>query len=860
MAATDAIQRKVPAQAIIKPWLILGPFYRDLAKEVVGPTFFEDLDNTGTENGRDVLQKYVEKAEPILTAQPVEENEQTYLDKAETWELVRRPEKMLMWGEHYFLSNHLWAVFLTTLVQPEKQGKTRFRLVLPISSRAQVYLNGTAIFDTEGARSTQRQYMFEYRFEADLEAGENVLSVGLYRIGRMARVGFRLECDQPLKARIPLAKGMSRTRRLKVERDIEALRMERDIFYDSHSVGVRVDRPIVSDAHLICRLIRDGKTLKTLRRRPKRAGLLRMCKGADLPTDKYSLLCEFADESGRKITAARFALGVITPTPPMTGYRRLEQRRKATLKHFAERRYVEEKLDIWGQVARYALEHYEEIDDEAIRRTCKLVADRLDCADFVIQGLIRLAYWDRRQKRLSPKIRATIKKTLLGFKYWADEPVDTAMYISSENHRILCHVAEYLAGQLYPTTEFTNSRQRGLFHVTKARVFIMEWLRQRGRFGFDEWHSNSYYPVNICPLLNLYDFAVAEDCKLKLLTRNVLHYMFFNLAADTFGGVFGTTHGRSYGVNLKYPDVEETAATCWLLFGQGSLHGGMGMAAVCLTKSDYELPELIYKIAADYKTVSLSRQQQGTLPEHEPSANFVVYRTPDYMMSALQDYRKGELEPATHVGQITFTDKTVVFFSCPYTCGEGNGLRPDYWSGNATLPRVIQHHNVMSLTWRLNEMAWMTHCFFEQERFDKVAFEGKWVFARKGAGYIGIWAQNGMEVGNYGQYAGRELICYAPENTWLIECGREADWGSFKAFVQAVKSASIAAKGGEVIYDSPSIGRFVTGWDAQPTVADEPVQTRDYPLLESPFGESRYGSGEMTLRYGADKLRLYFNF
>ena len=44
------------------------------------------------------------------------------------------------------------------------------------------------------------------------------------------------------------------------------------------------------------------------------------------------------------------------------------------------------------------------------------------------------------------------------------------------------YVAEFLGGQLYPLEEFTNSRQRGLYHVTKSRMFLMEWLRQRGRF------------------------------------------------------------------------------------------------------------------------------------------------------------------------------------------------------------------------------------------------------------------------------------------------------------------------------------------------------------------------------------------
>ena len=142
---------------------------------------------------------------------------------------------------------------------------------------------------------------------------------------------------------------------------------------------------------------------------------------------------------------------------------------------------------------------------------------------------------EREEQRLSPEINAMMKDTVLGFKYWIDEPGDTVMYMGSENHRLLFHVAEWMAGQLFPLEEFTNSRQRGLFHVQKGQYYISEWLRQRGRFGFNEWHSNSYYPICIAPLLNIFDFSTVEPGKLLTigsLAEAVLDMMFFNMAAD----------------------------------------------------------------------------------------------------------------------------------------------------------------------------------------------------------------------------------------------------------------------------------------------------------------------------------------
>jgi hypothetical protein len=229
------------------------------------------------------------------------------------------------------------------------------------------------------------------------------------------------------------------------------------------------------------------------------------------------------------------------------------------------------------------------------------------------------------------------------------------------------------------------------------------------------------------------------------------------------------------------------------------------------------------------------------------------------MISGLQDHRKGEYEPSTHVAQVTLANKVVIFWSCPQTSGEGSGLRPDYWSGHTTLPRVIQHQNVMSLTWRLSDYAWMSHCFFEPARMSEVRFEGKWVFARVNQGYVGIYSENGLKWGEEGQYAGRELICEALENTWLVEGGREADWGSFEAFVRALSAATITAEDGLIRYVSPSIGRFVTGWTVTPTVNDEPIQLRGYPLVDSPWAYAGFGSGELAIRHGDELYEIWFN-
>jgi hypothetical protein len=861
MSALENLTRHVSAGDTLKPWIMLGPFNHDLSSKVVGLSYFEDK---ASQMGRVAMNEIVEEALKMLAQSPVEGQATTFHGEAARWNLVRGPEKFLSWGT-YNIKNHLGAAFLSTVITPGQAGMRQWRLIVN-DSRAIVFINSAVAFDSANASPTREGYIYIYHFEAALQPGENVINVGLFRIARMAQVGLRLEImDSAASVRVPLAPDVSLDVRALVEEELDSLRLPRDVIYPEHDVTVVLGQAAAcGDPNSGYRLqvelaSSEGEVLRAAL--PTWAGEVKLASGQELPDGVYHIHCAWLKD-GQPFTRTSFNnWHKVTPVTAPQGYDKIDERRRLVLEHYASN--IEEGTHrIWTQVARYALGQYDRVDESAIRWTCEFIAARNDCADFVIQGILRLMFWERQGRHLSPEIVALMKDTVLGFKYWIDEPGDTVMYMGSENHRLLFHVAEWMAGFLFPTDEFTNSRQNGLFHYHKAFTYITEWLRQRGRFGFDEWHSNSYFPICIAPLLNVYDFAIIEgQYKLRQMVSTVLDEMFFNLASDSYQGIWGTTHGRSYGVYVKYPDFEGTSALCWLLFGNGSLtKGTSGMAPVCLGTSTYQPPKIIFNMATDNTSVIESKERHGILRTSARHADFAVYRTPDYLLSGLQDHRKGEFESSTHVAQVTLGNKAVIFWSCPHTTGEGSGLRPDYWSGNSVMPRVIQYKNVMSLTFHLNDyFTWMSHCWFPQELFDEVRFVGKWAFVRVKQGYVGIYSQNGFKVGDVGQYAGRELQCWAQENTWLVECGREADWKSFDAFVNALSQASITEQEGVLTFESPSVGRFVIGWDARPTVNGEPIQLSRYPLIDSSWAHSDFGSGEMTLCYGDEVYELWFN-
>ena len=886
MAERNFLSQTVKSGEMIRPWLMLGPFYEDLSARVQGLTLYE---SPGAAVGLAVMTEIVDDARKILAERPCEGQRMTFRKKQGYWGLLRSPEKYLSWGT-YNISNHLGAAFLSTILVPKSAGRYTLRMVQRITERGVVYVNGVEVLDTEAQPVQPDHGVYEYDFEADLQAGENVVSVGLFRLARMAQVGMRVEfapndTQAEVEASVLPVEGISLDCRAAVEEELTSIRLTRDIFYPEHDFGFYMAAArACSDAASGVRfevLLSDEAHRRVLEIHPTEAGPVTLCKAAELEDGHYTIHCRWLGPDGQPFSHAEFLVHKLTPKTAPAGFDGLAERKRMALEHYANRKATEpettqvqpqvqepfmikrsyDTTSIWTEVARYALGMFDALDERTLRETCLFINARKDCSDFVIQGLLRIMYWERKEQHLSPEINAMMKDTILNFKYWVDEPGDTVMYMGSENHRLLFHVAEWMAGHLYPTEVFTNSGQNGLYHTAKAYVYITEWLRQRGRFGFDEWHSNSYYPICLAPLFNVYDFSTHEGYyKLRQMTAAILDQMLFYMAADAYQGIFGTTHGRSYGVYVKYPDFEGTSATNWLYYGTGSLSKSTsGMSPVCAATSDYSIPRILYDIANDQSAVVEAKRRQGILRTSLRHADFVVYRTPDYMLSALQDHRKGEFESSTHTAQVTLGKKNVIFWSCPHTVGEGSGLRPDYWSGNTSMPRVIQHRNVMSLTFRLSRFAWMSHCFFEQERFDEVRLDGNWAFARVEDGYVGIYSQNGYAVGQAGQYAGRELQCVAAENTWLVECGRKADWGSFDAFVEALSKAAVKAEDGVITYESPSIGAFVTGWEVKPTAAGEPIQLRGYKMVDSPWAQADFGSGEMVIRYGDQEYELWFN-
>src|SRR5262245_42244775 len=223
-----------------------------------------------------------------------------------------------------------------------------------------------------------------------------------------------------------------------------------------------------------------------------------------------------------------------------------------------------------------------------------------DTADFDLLYLMNLWYGYRDQ--LDPAVGTAIEQRIRNFKFWYTDPtpsgfVDQRWYWS-ENHRLIFHAIEYLAGQAFPDDHFGTNRATGREHQARAEGFINEWLDEKGKYGFVEWHSDVYYQKDVDALITLIEWA--HDDALVERASSLLDLFLFDIALHQLHGNNGVTHGRSYMKDKSNALDEDVFGLTKLLFDTTAepYVSPTDPGAVLLARAHrYRLPAVIRRIA-----------------------------------------------------------------------------------------------------------------------------------------------------------------------------------------------------------------------------------------------------------------------
>ena len=837
----------------IHNWLVAGP-------QALAVT---DLERFDGEDFKLQIARHYYEPESGIAQPPVEYDTFAIGDATLTWRYVRcLDDHFVDLTAFYHTCHYLRAWAYAQLVCLAPQAVT---CTLTTNGPADVWLNGQHVHRQE---HFHHQIPHSVTFRAALQEGHNEILV------RMEAVAVR-ECPFAMALRIADRVGADApvllpthveqvARRQLLERAFAAAYLDRGLFTSNDEVIVRWPEAFQGTCALTARLQTPTGRIYVESWPVARAGaMVSLNQGFQVPDGPLQVrLMPRPEEYYLKNVRVthEIPLWMLKNSYAEAPYGTYAERRMEALADAAGR-----EGSLFCEIARMELGRWSEVDCAVIAESMQKINQRADCSDFDMAGLLGMLYRYIDNPAFPQELKRPLEECVLNFKYWMDEPGSDAMCYWSENHQILFHTCEILAGQLYPDQVFSNARQTGRWHRAKGERMALAWLRKRAHGGFREWDSNCYFEEDILALAHLADLA--EDDQVREFAAIVLDKLLFTMALNSYRGAFGSTHGRTYAPLIKGARLESTAGIGRLLWGTGVFNQHIRGTVSLACAQGYELPAIIQQIAADQPEELWSREHHaGELEAWCDRAtgawevNKVTYKTPDYMLCSAQDYHPGEPGYQQHIWQATMGPDAVVFVTHPPCLSEENSHRPNFWHGNVVLPRVAQWKDVLIAVHRLPDDDWLgfTHAYFPIYAFDEHVLRDGWAFARKGAGYLALTAARGLALTVQGVNAYRELRSYGQHNVWLCHMGRAARDGSFEAFQQAVLGLDVRFDGLGVRYTTLRGETLAFGWEGPLLVNGSAEPITGFKHYESPYCVADLPATQMEIRFGDEVLRLNF--
>ena len=501
----------------------------------------------------------------------------------------------------------------------------------------------------------------------------------------------------------------------------------------------------------------------------------------------------------------------------------------------------------------------------------RLVHERGDCADFEAVGLLNL--WHRAAPaRWEAGLRDQVRTALIGFKYWIDQPGLDAMCYFTENHQMVWHTAEMLVGEALPDEEFANTGWSGRRHAQHGREHAEAWMRRKLAGGFSEFDSNAYLAIDSLALTSVVEFA--EDVSLRRLAEALLDKMLLSLACNSWRGVHGAAHGRTYTTTLRSARFEETAPIMRALWGTGTLNSAVLPAVAVATARRYELPALVRAVANRAGPTWYARQvyrgeltNERDLLDRPYGSDVRVWRTPDVMVSSVQDYRSGLPGLQEHTWGVTLGPEAQVFATHPSVAAHGPSARPNAWAGQRVLPRVRQHASTVLVLHRLpdDDAVGTTHLWFPAPHLDEHTRAGCWLAGRVGDGYVGVAGQHGFRAVDHGDEARQRWLPAGPGEAYVVTAGSRALDGDFDAFVARLASTepnwSVDARGEPAVGWRDRDGTLLElGWstaflvDGRCPDLDDDGRSLVEPHLVNPACTVAFGADQLLAEWEGERL------
>ncbi len=472
----------------------------------------------------------------------------------------------------------------------------------------------------------------------------------------------------------------------------------------------------------------------------------------------------------------------------------------------------------------------------------------------------------------------------------------------SENHHAQAWSSFWGAAQIFAQHPAYKDRRYadGTTPAQMAAAFNAYYLRyalHRAATGLLVECNSGYNKYTLGGWYNLADFA--PDPALRRRFAMLLDLFWADWASEQINGVRGGSRHRCY------PGTDSTAGSsmdglAWFPFGLGhakSQHPSHMCGATTFWRPSLIVTDLALDVAGRGVYESCSRRpglaeprQAGAPPPNyvsDPQHPFFVpqglyplrsegggllrytYGTPDFVMgTSMVEARPCEDWCAISSqnrweGVIFAGHPTARIFAQPLTPKKGSVYNAE-WS--------VQKRGVLIVQRLKTSKAAKGQRIWFDAALQRAETNG-WVFAEAPQAYAAVrvvaggtaWEADSMEQHRKktgGTDKGEWLKCLNEFAPVIIEVVRKGDCADFAAFQRAVLAYPLRFENNRLDYTSAlnkTTLTLFTDYSRPPLVDGQPVNYAPQKVFDSPFIQSDFGSGLVTLRKGSQSLVLDFN-
>ncbi len=468
----------------------------------------------------------------------------------------------------------------------------------------------------------------------------------------------------------------------------------------------------------------------------------------------------------------------------------------------------------------------------------------------------------------------------------------------TENHWVMYYMSLYLMTQLYPDDpgESWFNGKSSVEISRESRAWLLDWMRITTTIGQGEYDATHYIGEYVISMLFLATWA--QEPEMRQRGQMMLDYILGDFAVDTLNGIYIGAHARTDDRQVLEKWNGLSSFFAWLFFGNcppPAAYGGWGIYFAVVAQN-YELPEVIYRIATDrdgpytqferkrtrhrwrnsdlrnapvFKTThvtadyAIGSDQGGLLQPIQQHSWDVTWAVPDprgvhnTIFSVQPHYSTFELmmyftempdympSSVTFQGKPTYTSDAKFLGGSPY---EQIFQQDDALISLSDIPAGVNFEQING--------------FFSKDLTRLEEDDSGWIFVQGGRAYI---AYRPLAPYEWRPLEGGGKRLYSPhrQNGTIIQVASESEFGSwdeFKTKIRALPLQITREPKPRVAFTTLRGKRVEFAYDAEPRVDGRTIdRAKQWKLFEGPYLNADVGRQRLTMTHGRLRRILDFN-